>query len=65
MEGSKNLITDALSCLDKNENKVKLNQNSQSKNFTITDKEILHLPNFETIIRLQQKYNLLIRKVRE
>ena len=62
IKGSKNIVADALSCLDKienvnnelnyNTNKVEPTLESQSKIFALNKENIFHSNSFKTIMRL-------------
>ena len=62
IKGSKNIVADALSCLDKidylnkssnktNYNKVESTLESQSENFALNKEDVLHPISFKTIMR--------------
>ena len=68
MKGSKNIVADALSCLDKNETKnetITPNQSSLRKYHTLDNEDIFQSIDLKFIVRNQPKDNLKIKKVKE
>ena len=74
IKGSKNIVEDALSRLDKinnlnntnsNSNKVELTLESLSENFAWNDEDALHPTSFKTNMRFQQKDKSLIKIANE
>ena len=77
IKGSKCIVADALSRLDKIDNlnntssnnninnKVETTLESLSENFVLNNEDVLHPTSFKTIIRFQQKYKSLIEIVKE
>ena len=66
IKGSKNIVADALSRIDKidylskssnksNNNQVKPTLESLSENFALNNEDVLHPTSFKTIMRFQQK----------
>ena len=76
IKGSKNIVADALSRLDKiehlnntnsinNNNKVEPTLENLSEHFALNNEDVLHPTSFKTIMRFQQKDKSLIEIVKE
>ena len=68
IKSSKNIVADALSCLDKTDNenhKIEPSLDSLSENFALNREDVLHPTGFETMMRIQLLDKPLIEIVKE